>query len=155
MSRFACIERMLPEDLLVLSEIGFDHGYILLRAARRLPRARIIGVDKQQDAGARFWQRFGHEAGAARIETRHGVGMEPLHGDELHNLILAGLGERLMREILAEDAGRFAQVQQLFCMPLARTGRLREWLLEQGFVLVAEDTAIERGRYYPLSHYRR
>ena len=153
-NRFECITRMVPEDAEVLAEIGYDHGEILLRAAKKLPLpARIIGVEKQAGAAARFTERHAHNPWIGRIDLRCGSGLAPLHDDELRTVVLAGLGEARICEILNADIGRLQQVQEILCMPLQRQGRLEPFLRRCGFRVAAEDAAIERGRYYPLTHF--
>ncbi len=154
-NRFECIAHMLPVDLELLAEIGYDHGENLLRAAARLPGAQLIGVEKQAAAASRFTERHGHRPQAQRIELRHGLGLTPLHGAELASLLFTGLGERNICGILSADPERLALVHQVFCMPLQRAGRLLPFMREQGFLVDAEDTAIERGRYYPMTRFRR
>lgn len=155
-NRFECITRMLPADVSVLSEIGYDHGEILVRAAKKLaPPTRIIGVEKQAAAAARFVARNAHNPWARRIELKHGSGLDPLEDDELHTLVLAGLGEARICEILGADPRRLRRVHQVLCMPLQRQGQLAPFMHGQGFLVHAEDTAIERGRYYPLTHFIR
>ncbi len=154
-NRFECITRMLPRDVEVVAEIGYDHGEILLRAAKKLPPpARIIGVEKQIGAADRFRSRNAHNPWAQRIELRCGSGLTALADDELHTLVLAGLGEARVCDILGADPQRLCMVRDILCMPLQRQGQLAELLRGQGFAVYAEDTAIERGRYYPLTHFR-
>ena len=155
-NRFECITRMMPEDTEVLAEIGYDHGEILLRAAKKLPLpARIIGVEKQAGAAARFTDRHAHNPWVDRIDLRCGSGLAPLRDDELQTIVLAGLGEGRVCEILGEDARRLQRVREILCMPLRRQGRLAPFLCGHGFRIAAEDTAIERGRYYPLTRFVR
>ncbi len=146
---------MLPADIETVAEIGYDHGEILLRAAKKLPPpVRVIGVEKQVGAGERFRFRNAHNPWSQRIELRCGSGLTALADDELHTLVLAGLGETRMCDILRADLQRLRMVRDVLCMPLKRQGQLGEFLRSQGFVVYAEDTAIERGRYYPLTHFR-
>ena len=153
-NRFECITRMVPEDARVLAEIGYDHGQILLRAARKLPApAQIIGVEKQSGAARRFTDRHGHNPWIGRIDLRCGSGLAPLRDDEFDTIVLAGLGEGRICEILGADVRRLQRVRSLLCMPLQRQGRLEPFLRECGFEAVREDAAIERGRYYPLTQF--
>jgi len=154
------IAMLVPGDVVLLESGAAVPGDLRLLSTHDLKcdESLLTGesapVDKQADAATRFLARHGAEI-AGHIDLRCGDGLGPLRDDELDALILAGLGERLICAILGAVPDRLRHVRELFCMPLKRRGRLHPFLDQHGFVEIACDTAIEKGRYYPLYRFAR
>ena len=86
-----------------------------------------------------------------KIEVRLANGLaafEPVDG--ISCITIAGMGGRLIADILAAGLEKLANVSRLVLQPNNREDELRSWLVSNGFRLLAEDILEEAGKFYEI-----
>ena len=155
--RLEAVARSVSVDARTLVDVGYDHGHLIARLIKARGTLTVIGVERQAICASRFSVRHAHLSSdeRARITLRNGDGLGPLTPGEADTLVLAGLGERTMVDILTahpETAASFAQV--ILC-PANTKAIIRDAMFAHGWTLRREIIARERGRFYPVLTYAR
>lgn len=130
----------------VLADIGTDHAYLPahLVEAGRIPRAIAGDLLPGPLDAARITVT---DAGLTdRIELRLGSGLRVLTPGEAACASICGMGGGLIAEILAD--GPTEGIRRLVLQPMAGEERLREWLADNGWRLIAEELLEDAGRLY-------
>jgi len=149
MTRFHDIVTLVPQGVRSVADVGYDHGRVILLLSKTRPRARIIGVEQQAEARARFWRLHGaDESLRSRVELLHGNGLEPLENQPPDVVVIAGLGERSIVKILADSAGILSGIRRLVLAPMDTRGLLREYLHSISWSAVDERLTRKKGRFY-------
>lgn len=131
-----------------LCDVGCDHAFlpIALVESGRIPSAIAMDVREGPLAIA---ERNVAEAGLdGRIETRLSDGLEMLRSGEADTILLAGMGGRLMLDILARGIEVARTAQEWVLQPQSEVAEVRRWLRLSGFAVVDEEMVCERGKYY-------
>ncbi|MFZ5822917.1 MAG: tRNA (adenine(22)-N(1))-methyltransferase [Bacillota bacterium] len=132
----------------VLADIGTDHAYLPahLVEAGRIPRAIAGDILPGPLDAARVTVA---EAGlTGQIELRLGPGLKILQPGEAPCVTICGMGGPLIAEILAD--GPLDGIRRLVLQPMAGEERLRAWLAENGWRLIAEELVEDAGRLYVI-----
>ena len=137
-----------------LADIGADHAYIPIVALKQGLVIRAIASDINQpplDMAAEHIQEAGMQQ---TIELRLSNGFESYQPQELEQVIIAGMGGLLIREILKEGLAhsvpKLTYCQRLVLQPMNHQDDLRIWLAEQGWQLLEENILYEAGHYYQV-----
>ena len=121
------------------ADVGCDHGE-LARALLRSGRAAfVVGTDVVPT----------ERATGGGVDWRIGDGLEPLRaGDRLDVVVLAGMGAATILRIL--DPGRLADlgVRRVVVQPQTDPRQVRAGMLDRGFAIVDEASAVAAGRFY-------
>ncbi len=134
----------------IVADIGCDHGKLAVWLACRGGAAKVIAVDKRPLPLARA-RALAQQAGCAdRVDCRLGDGLAPLAPLEAGEIVIAGLSGETIIEILEAVSWLRDKSVHLVLLPATRAPRLRRWLCEQGFGLLAEVPVADRGRYYTV-----
>lgn len=142
----AVAELVLPGQ--VAADIGADHGLLArhLVSSGRCPR--VIASEKTPGPYANLLRLSNQADLAGRIETRLGDGLSVLRPGEAATIILAGMGGRLMLELLAAAPQVTAAATRLVLQPQKNVDQVRAWLTEHGWRIAAEELAQDSGFYY-------
>ncbi|WP_241209327.1 tRNA (adenine(22)-N(1))-methyltransferase TrmK, partial [Streptococcus sp. DD11] len=86
-----------------------------------------------------------------QIEVRLADGLAAFEAeDQIDTIVIAGMGGRLIADILDNGRAKLGPVSRLILQPNNREDELRSWLSEQGFMLVAEELLEEAGKFYEI-----
>lgn len=134
-----------------LLDVGSDHAYlpIYLMQQGRI-EAAIAGevVEGPFQSASKNVTAQGLDQ---QIEVRLADGLaafEPT--DQIDAIVIAGMGGRLIADILAGGQEKLASVQCLILQPNNREDELRGWLAENGFAIQTEDLLEEAGKFYEI-----
>lgn len=135
-----------------LADIGSDHALLPVAAvgSGRVPSAIAGEVNPGPFEAAR---RGVAEAGLSRkIDVRRGDGLEVLEPGEVDCITIAGMGGSLIAAILerGQKLGKLVGVKRLALQPNVGEDILRRWLLQNGWLLVAEQILEEDGKIYEI-----
>ncbi len=131
-----------------VADIGTDHGQIPVWLFSRgiTPRAILSDISAESIRKAEM------TAGAYQfgdgLSFRVGDGLKVLEPGEADAVIIAGMGGKLIRDILDADIAHTLTFRKLILQPRKGMGPLRKWLLEKGYSIIREDVVLE-GRFYP------
>jgi tRNA (adenine22-N1)-methyltransferase len=129
-----------------VADIGTDHALLPMALFERgVTRALILSDIKKgplEKARANIDRRLPGEV----FDIRLGCGLEPLGRGEADVVIIAGMGGRLIMDILSADIGKSRSFGRYILQPRNASDKLRIQLAELGFVIFDELLATE-GRF--------
>ena len=132
-----------------LADIGSDHAYLPLYL---LERGQIQYAVAGEVVAGPYQSALKNvaEAGAQdAIAVRLADGLAAIElADAIDTVTIAGMGGRLIRDILAQGEDQLAGVSHLLLQPNNREEELRTWLVENGYKLAAEGILEEKGKIY-------
>ncbi len=132
------------------ADIGTDHGYLAAELIQSGTCPHVIATDKNEGpclAARRTVRDSGLEG---RIEIRMGDGLQPIRPKEVSVICIAGMGGRLITEILAASPTVTSAAEQLVLQPMNGGAGLRHWLYESGWYAEDECLAESDGRIYEI-----
>lgn len=126
-----------------MADIGTDHGFlpIYLWEAGICPRVIMADISRGSLDKARDNCRMLHPE--QEFDLRLGSGIEVLGNGEVDAVAIAGMGGILMTEILGVDLAKAHSFRRLILQPRNHVGKLRYWLLNNGFKIVNEQLVRE------------
>lgn len=144
------------EDGETMADIGCDHGFlpIYLRTTGKCPMTIIADVsgpslEKARENAGLYADALRHSnCTYAGMDFRVGDGLSVLSRGEVDSVVIAGMGGKLIRDILAADLSHTTSFHRFILQPRIGQGHLRKWLTENGFSIIAEDLVYE-GKYIP------
>jgi len=147
--RLEAVASFIPKGS-VLADIGSDHAYLPCYAY-------LQGMIEKGIAGEVVEGPFQSAVQQVRkteldkvIEVRKGDGLEVISPNEVTCITIAGMGGTLIQSILEKGKEKLAGVQTLILQPNIGAKKIREWLLENGWELVAEQILLDDGRIYEI-----
>lgn len=130
----------------VAADVGTDHGYLIcaLVESGRCPRGFASDIHPMplESAKTTIAQRGLED----RITTFLSDGLLGLPGEEIDDVILAGMGGELIGNILTAVPWTRQQDKRFLLQPMTRASHLRHFLYREGFVLLKE-RAVVSGRF--------
>lgn len=131
-----------------LADIGTDHGFlpINLLESGKIPSAIACDINPLplRSAGINIakrrleWQ----------IETRLSDGLHEVSPDEVDDIVIAGMGGELIRNILIEAPWVKDREKHLVLQPMTHHEDLIKWLYENGFSVDRQEAVADMGKYY-------
>ncbi|WP_138493253.1 tRNA (adenine(22)-N(1))-methyltransferase [Paenibacillus pinistramenti] len=148
-ARLQKIADYLPEGC-TFADIGSDHA-LLPAAAVLTGRAAGAVAGEVNDGPLEAAKRQVASAGlGSKISVRKGNGLAVIKAGEVGVITIAGMGGALIAAILSEGLDKLKGVQRLILQPNVGEDMVRRWLLEQGWVLTAEEILEEDGKIYEI-----
>ncbi|MEE1315329.1 MAG: class I SAM-dependent methyltransferase [Faecalimonas sp.] len=137
-------------ELQSIADVGTDHGYlpIYLVSTDRCKKAFAMDINKGPLGRAEA-----HIAAyglGGQIETRLSDGVQALEVGEADSVICAGIGGALAVRILMQGEAVFRSLKCFLLQPQSELWKVREFLFENGYRIVAEDMVFEDGKFYPM-----
>ena len=134
-----------------LADIGSDHGYLLVALMNRgLIAAGVAG----EVASTPFYaaQRTVRENGLSqRISVRQANGLAAIETEDgITAVSLCGMGGETIRDILDRDKARLSGTERLILQPNGGEQPLRQWLMDNGYRILAEEVLRENRFDYEI-----
>ena len=133
-----------------LADVGTDHGYIpiYLLQQKKIPAA--IAMDINEGPLERAKEHIALYGLQAYIQTRLSDGVAALKPGEVEAVLIAGMGGGLVMHILKDGEKVCQSAKELILQPQSEIERVREFLREKGYTILAEDMVYEDGKFYPM-----
>ena len=133
-----------------LADIGTDHGYlpIELCLSGRIPSALACDINPLPLQSAR--ENIAAYKLSDRIQTRLSDGLREVGSVEVDDIVIAGMGGELIRDIIAAAGWVKDGSKLLILQPMTRHEVLVKWLYENGFGIVRQEAALDEGKYYTV-----
>ncbi len=131
-------------------DVGCDHGYvsIWLLQSGKVPSALAMDVNNGPlQRAAEHVRRYGVEK---YITLRLSDGLSAYRIGEADTLICAGMGGRLLMDILTREPDKTKDFKELVLQPQSEVPLFRKFLREKGYIFLEEDMILEEGKFYPL-----
>ena len=136
-------------DAKTVADIGTDHAYIPIRLARDNKITKAVACDKNKgpiDIARLNVEKYGL---SDIIELRQGDGLSPLKKNETEAIIIAGMGGKLIADIIEADIEKIGS-SKLILQPMNAQYELRKKLFELGFTIEKEELSAEGFKVYNL-----
>jgi len=131
-------------------DVGCDHGYvsIWLLQSGKVPSALAMDVNNGPlQRAAEHVRRYGVEK---YITLRLSDGLSAYRTGEADTLLCAGMGGRLLMDILTKEPDKTKDFKELVLQPQSEVPVFRKFLREKGYIFLEEDMILEEGKFYPL-----
>lgn len=133
-----------------VADIGTDHGYIPIYLARQGSFGRLIAMDINKGPLMRAQEHIKAHGMEHRIETRLSDGFETLAPGEADTIIAAGMGGGLVIHILQAYPDVTESIKEFVLQPQSEIAKVRRYLWDNDFRIVAENMVEEDGKFYPM-----
>lgn len=148
-------ERLLAVAKLVLpgrpaADIGTDHSYLPVYLVVNGVCPAVIATEKARGPFDNACQLVELLSLGRKIDMRLGPGLTVLKPGEAATISIAGMGGRVIRDILDSSPEVAAASQRLVLQPQKNAPLLRQYLQQSGWRIVAEDIAFDHGFYYEV-----
>lgn len=132
------------------ADIGCDHGFVSIYLYENKIAPKVYAMDLRKGPLERAREHIAARGFSDYIETRLSDGLEALHAGEADTLICAGMGGRLMAQILSRGQEKIRLMKELILQPQSDIRYFRAFLRENGYVLAAENMVKEDGKFYVI-----
>ena len=135
---------------LTVADVGTDHGYIPIYLLETGKCTKAFALDVNRGPLLRAKEHIAQHGLEELIETRLSDGVKQLQVGECNAVVIAGMGGALTVKILDEGKDIFKSLTEFVLQPQSELFKVREYLFEQGYCVVAEDMVQEDGKFYPM-----
>lgn len=148
--RLAAVAAYVPEKAR-LADLGSDHAYLpLFLVENDLIDFAVAGevVQGPYQSALTNVAQAGEEE---QVHVRLANGLAAIEkDDQIDTITIAGMGGRLIADILAADLDKLSNIKRLVLQPNNREDELRDWLSDHGFRIVAEEILTENKKFYEI-----
>ncbi|UTT44092.1 tRNA (adenine(22)-N(1))-methyltransferase [Exiguobacterium aurantiacum] len=134
----------------VVADIGSDHAYVPCYLVQQGIVDRAIAGEVNRGPMEAAKAQVALIGATGNIDVRLGDGLAVLKEDEATCISICGMGGSLIRSILESGRDKLGAVERLVLQPNVDGQHVREWLLDAGFVLVAESIVEENDKVYEI-----
>ena len=135
-----------------MADIGTDHGFLPIYLVEKgiSPMAIMADVSAQSlEKGRKNAHMLLEDADLInKLDFRVGDGLKVLGSGEVDTVVIAGMGGKLIRDIMAADYEHTLSFDKFVLQPRIGQGHLRKWLSDNGFAIVNE-AVVKEGRHIP------
>lgn len=133
-----------------LADIGTDHGYVPLLALEKGLCKKAIACDINKEPLDKAKLNAILEGIDDELDFRLGGGFEPLNVGEADQVVIAGMGGNLIRDILEEGKEKVKECSSIILVPAQNPEVLREYLYTNAYEVIKEDLCEDEGLYYEM-----
>ncbi|HFI0935147.1 TPA: tRNA (adenine(22)-N(1))-methyltransferase TrmK [Streptococcus suis] len=134
-----------------LADVGSDHAYLPLFLVEQGRIDFAIAGEVVQGPYQSALQNVEQAGQSDKISVRMANGLAAVElDDQVSTVTIAGMGGRLIAEILEDGKDKLGSVERLVLQPNNREDDVRRWLLAHDFQLVAEEILEENDKIYEI-----
>ena len=133
-----------------LADIGTDHGYLPVWLAKTGAILSAVAADVREGPLQSARQNIERYGVQDQVTARLSDGLDLVSAQEADDIVIAGMGGGLMIRILKEGEDVVRTLKECILQPQSEIEKVRAFLLEEGFLFIAEDMVEEDGKYYPM-----
>ncbi|MBR1854526.1 MAG: SAM-dependent methyltransferase [Lachnospiraceae bacterium] len=131
-----------------VADVGCDHGFLSIYLIQSGISPRVIASDVRQGPLSAAKEHISDHGVEEYIETRLSDGLMEYWPGEADTLICAGMGGRLMQQILMQSEPVTREFREMILQPQSELMQFRVFLREQGYKIAQERIVCEEGKYY-------
>ncbi|MBK6089967.1 class I SAM-dependent methyltransferase [Ruminococcus difficilis] len=133
-----------------LADIGTDHGYLPIALCQigKIPSAIACDINPLPLRSAE--ENIAKFGLSKMIKTRLSDGLKALALDEVDDIVIAGMGGELIRDILAAAPWVKDEAKHLVLQPMTHHDDLIRWLYENGFDIERQAAVRDDGKAYTV-----
>ena len=140
----------LTTEGLTVADIGTDHGYIPIYLIKNNKCSKAFAMDVNKGPLLRAKEHIEEHGLAGKIEIRQSDGVKALQPGECESVVVAGMGGALTIRIMEEGEAVFRSLKEFVLQPQSELKKVRHYLWENNYCVVAEDMVLEDGKFYPM-----
>lgn len=134
-----------------LADVGSDHAYLPLFLVEQGRIDFAVAGEVVQGPYQSALQNVEQVGQSDKISVRLANGLAAVElDDQVSTVTIAGMGGRLIAEILEAGVDKLASVERLILQPNNREDDVRRWLVTHDFQLVAEEILEENDKIYEI-----
>ena len=142
-----------------IADIGCDHGFVSIYLIESKKASWCLAMDVNKGPLERAREHVIEKRLSTYIETRLSDGAKAIQfvTDEAGNTkleveaaLIAGMGGRLMIQILKDSLDKFKCMKEFVLQPQSEISKVRQFVREIGFHIEKEDMVLEDGKFYPM-----
>ncbi len=131
-------------------DVGCDHGYLSVYLVQKGISPHVIAMDVRKGPLSRCLEHVKEYGLTEYIECRLSDGLEALKPGEADTAVCAGMGGRLMQQILTKEEEKAFLLKELILQPQSEWMTFRIFLRSRGYRTVEENMIEEEGKFYPM-----
>ena len=147
-----------------VADIGCDHGFVSIYLIESKKAGKCLAMDVNKGPLERAKEHIMQKRLSTYIETRLSdgakeiqfvkdeYGMDKL---EVDAALIAGMGGRLMIQIIADSLEKFQSMEEFVLQPQSEIEEFRRFLRTTQFSIVEEKMILEEGKFYPMMRVRK
>lgn len=148
--RLETVARFVPNGARI-ADIGSDHAYLPIFLVSKGQVTTAIAGEVVQGPYDSASQNVRAANLSSHIDVRLANGLEAVQvTDQINTVTIAGMGGRLIAEILEAGKDKLATVERLILQPNNREDDVRRWLQKHEFRLIDEAILEENGKIYEV-----
>ena len=148
--RLARVASYVPQGARLL-DVGSDHAYLPIYLVQEGTIQFALAGEVVAGPFASAQKNVQEEGLSQQIEVRLANGLAALEAeDQIDTVVIAGMGGRLIADILRQGASKLLGIKRLILQPNNGQDELRTCLVELGFTLSAEELVAEAGKFYEI-----
>ncbi len=134
-----------------LADVGSDHAYLPLFLVEQGRIDFAVAGEVVKGPYQSALQNVEQAGQSDKISVRLANGLAAVElDDQVSTVTIAGMGGRLIAEILEDGKDKLGSVERLVLQPNNREDDVRHWLVEHDFQLVAEEILEENDKIYEI-----
>lgn len=134
----------------ILADIGTDHAYLPRYLLQTEKIAKAILTDKNKGPLLIAQKNIQVAKLVEKVDFRQGDGLSPLKKGEVQTIVIAGMGGKLIQNILQETPAILDATKTLILQPMNNVEKLRFFLYQHDFYIAKETLAYEKGKIYQI-----
>ena len=142
--RLQAVADLVSKDL-VVADVGTDHGYIPIYLIEAQKCEKAFAMDINEGPLLRAKEHL-----AEKIEVRQSDGVKAMSVGECDSVVVAGMGGALVIKIMEDGKEIFRGLKEFVLQPQSELEKVRQYLFENEFCVIAENMVLEDGKYYPM-----
>lgn len=137
-----------------VADVGTDHGYVPIYLVENKKNPSAIAMDINKGPLKKAEENIALHGLEDYIETRLSDGVAKLKSGEADSVIIAGMGGGLVMKIMEAAVAVKDSVSEWILQPQSELSKVRQYLKEEGYRIVAENIVLDEGKYYPMMKVR-
>lgn len=142
-----------------IADIGCDHGFVSIYLVESKKASGCLAMDVNRGPLERAEEHIGQKRLSTYIETRLSNGAKEIRfvkdsfGNEtleVQAALIAGMGGRLMIQILQDSIEKFQSMDEFVLQPQSEIAKVRQFIRTIGYHIAKEDMILEDGKFYPM-----
>lgn len=131
-------------------DLGCDHGFVSIYLIEQGISSGVLAMDVRSGPLGAAKEHIAERGLCSQIETRISDGLHNYNIGESDTLVCAGMGGRLMMQILSDDRDKTESFKEMILQPQSEIEHFRKWLREQGYRITDEKMIAEDDKFYPM-----
>ncbi|MBF7097713.1 tRNA (adenine(22)-N(1))-methyltransferase [Alkalibacter mobilis] len=148
-NRLQKVADFIEQDSIVV-DVGTDHGYIPIYLIENKISKYVYATDINQGPLNSAKIQIEEHGYQDFIEPMLSNGLKKMIGVKPTQIIIAGMGGVLIKEIIADSLEMAKKADSLVLQPMTGQDELRKYLLSAGFEILDEELAKEKHRIYQI-----